>query len=190
MSALILLRHSLPETVPSVHPREWTLSEEGRRRCAALADLLAAYRPDVVVSSVETKAVETAELVAARLGVAIERAEGLHEHERGSEWLGRERFEQTIRELFERPAAPVFGTETALEARGRFAAALNRVLERRPGAVAAVTHGTVASLFVAGCERQDGAAAFALWRRLGLPSFLVLERPGLELREVVERIEG
>jgi broad specificity phosphatase PhoE len=51
--------------------------------------------------------------------------------------------------------------------------------------VMAFTHGTVLTLFVA---RVTGLEPFALWKRLGLPSFVVLSLPQLELVRVVEKL--
>jgi broad specificity phosphatase PhoE len=48
-----------------------------------------------------------------------------------------------------------------------------------------LTHGTVLSLFV---SRATGMEPFALWNRLGLPSFVVLRFPQLELVSVVEKL--
>ena len=49
-----------------------------------------------------------------------------------------------------------------------------------------MAHGTEISLYVAA---KTGNSAADLWRRLGLPSFVVLDRPGLDLVRVVERVE-
>ncbi len=69
----------------------------------------------------------------------------------------------------------VFGHETANQARARFACAVGRVLARFPAhKVVIVAHVKVVSLFVVEVTAQ---VAFARWRRLGLPSFVVLGRP-------------
>ena len=81
-SHLILVRHSLPEIDFVVSSHEWHLSAEGRRRCERLADALTNYDPVAIVSSEEPKAVETAEIVAARFGVRVEVEPDLHEHDR------------------------------------------------------------------------------------------------------------
>jgi hypothetical protein len=73
-----------------------------------------------------------------------------------------------------------------LLAHRRFASALNAILEDNKGTVLVVSHGTVISLFV---SRATGIDGFSLWRRLGLPSFVVLSLPGLRLKEVVEQVE-
>jgi broad specificity phosphatase PhoE len=47
------------------------------------------------------------------------------------------------------------------------------------------THGTVLSLYVA---RATGLEPFTLWKRLGLPSFIVLTFPQFKLISVVEQL--
>jgi broad specificity phosphatase PhoE len=70
------------------------------------------------------------------------------------------------------------------DARHRFAAALDRIASDRQGDdLVVVSHGTVITAHVA---RRAGLDAFALWRRLGLPSYVVLSLPEGELLEVVE----
>jgi len=184
---LILIKHSLPEMVPGLPANRWHLAEAGRLRCKALAEQVAPYRPDVIVASTEPKAAETAELLAGALQKPWHVAAGLHEHERGDVgWIDREHFEAQVAEFFKRPGALVFGSETADQAHERFAAAIAAVTAQYPArSLAVVTHGTVISLFVA---RSAGVEPFPLWSRLGLPSFVVLSLPKLELVSVVEHV--
>ena len=79
---LILVKQSLPIILESVPARQWTLSEEGRERALELAGKLVNYQPEIVVSSVEPKARETAEARAENLGLEFRLFEGLHEHDR------------------------------------------------------------------------------------------------------------
>jgi len=68
---LILVKHALPEIIPTLPANQWHLSEVGRAQCALLADQLAIYAPSALVSSSEPKALETAHLAAdarARIG--------------------------------------------------------------------------------------------------------------------------
>lgn len=53
----------------------------------------------------------------------------------------------------------------------------------RDGDLAIIAHGTVIALFVAQRATVD---PFDLWRRLGLPSLIVLSLPNCELLEIVE----
>lgn len=185
MRRLVLVRHSLPQMAPGLPASLWALSEEGRHRCRPLAEALAAFQPDVIVSSREAKAVETGRLVAERLGKPFETADGLHEHERSNvSFAGRERFEAAVAEFFARPDELVFGDETAQQALGRFSQAIYAVIARQQ-TIAVVTHGTVMTLFVA---HVAGVEPFSFWCGLGLPAFVVLSWPGFELLNVTNSI--
>lgn len=189
MPALVLVKHSLPTIDPSAPSREWRLSDEGRVRSRTLAEQLVQYDLDAVISSDEPKAMETASISARRLNVPVEIVEGLHEHERSNVgFLEQDHFEQSISCLFSQPAELVFGEETADAAYDRFSKAVHGLSDRFPQAnVALVTHGTVLSLFV---SRVSALEPFATWKRLGLPSFIVLSRPGFGLVETCWRVEG
>lgn len=186
---LILVKHSLPQIEPAVPAREWQLSDEGRNRCAALAQQLAAYRPASIVSSHEPKAAETAALLAAGLHTRARSADDLHEHDRyAAGWLGTPaRFNAAVEAFFAHPSELRFGSETADQAHARFAAAVAREVAAADGNVIIVAHGTVIALFVARCT---GAAPFPLWQRLGLPSYVVLALPAHNLVAVGEAISA
>lgn len=188
MPKLILVRHSCPEIVSDVPANQWRLSNEGQHRCKPLADRLVAYQPDVLVASSEPKALETAQIVADLLGRSVSTAEGLHEHVRTNVgFLDLEQFEASVADFFENPKRLVLGRETADQAHDRFAGAIAGVVEKYPDEnVAVFTHGTVMTLFV---SRAAGLEPFPFWKRLGLPSFVVLSVPDLELLETVEHVE-
>ncbi len=186
---LILVRHSQSRQDPARPASQWGLTDEGRRRCEALAARLAGLAPDLIVTSAERKAAETGALIAMRLGIAHELAAGLHEHARERVgWLAPEAFEQSIAALFELPDELVLGEETANQACARFSDAVQSVLGRHPQqTIAIVAHGTVITLFVAA---HAHIAPIPFWKRLGMPAFAVLSLPDLKLLEVVERIEN
>ncbi len=188
MRRLLLIKHSAPEIVPSQPARLWTLSATGRARCPVLARHLGAYAPATIISSTEPKAAETAQLIAEVLGSSWYCMEGLHEHDRSNApFLGTAEFEMTIARFFAEPGTLVFGGETADAACERFSRAIMEVLRRHPqGDLAVVAHGTVITLFVA---RTNGIDAFDFWRRLGLPSYVVLSLPDLSIVRITERIE-
>jgi len=185
---LILIRHSQSQPEPERPASQWPLTAEGRRRCVPLAERLAAYAPDAIVTSHERKASETGSLVAARLGLQVAVADELHEHQREHVgWLPDPAFEQAVAAFFARPDELVFGEETASQAGARFEAAVRSVIEAHPGqTVALVTHGTVMTLFVAA---HAGLAALPFWKSLGMPAIVAVALPDLELLEVIERIE-
>ena len=188
VSKLILIKHAAPEVVPGVSAEQWHLSERGRASCAALAEALRAHQPNVIISSEEPKAQETAELVAQQLGVPWATAAGLHEHDRrGVPHMRSSEFISHVELMFRKRGERVLGHESADEALRRFRDALRDVLARHPDeTVAVVSHGTVVALYVA--EHTKDHSAFELWRKLGLPSFVVLSRPELKVESLVERI--
>jgi broad specificity phosphatase PhoE len=82
MAKLLLVKHAPPEIAPQVVSHRWVLSEEGRHRCAWLAEELNAQGITRLYSSLEPKALETAAIVAVRLGLALEPRSNLHESDR------------------------------------------------------------------------------------------------------------
>lgn len=170
---LILVKHSLPEIKETLPAREWRLSQEGRSRAQRLALKLGPYQPDVIVSSVEPKAVETAEIIARQLKLGFQLVEGLHEHNRDqTPYLSSDQFEMAVHQLFLHPDSLVFGSETANEAHLRFSRAVQTISNSHQHKTAVVvSHGTVIALFV---SRLMATPGFLLWKELGLPAFVVL----------------
>jgi broad specificity phosphatase PhoE len=171
---LILVKHSLPEIVESLPAREWKLSEIGKERAQRLVDQLQGYQPEVIISSVEPKAIQTAEIIAEKLGLPVYVVEGLHEHERSNvPFLPKDELQKAVKEFFSKPTELVFGDETAEQSYERFDQTVRSVLNYHHGkTVVLVAHGTVISLFV---SRLTEIHDFSLWSELGLPSFVVID---------------
>ena len=187
MRRLVLVRHSKPEIEPDKPAAFWRLDEVGRRRCDLLADRLRCFTPDVVWSSREPKAVDTAEIVAAAFGVPVQTADGLEEHHRrGVPYFPTTgEFESAVEQFFSSPDLLVLGEETASQALTRFSAAIDGVIDAGQTDTVVVTHGTVMTLYttsVAGVRPMD------FWRRLGLPSFVVLALPDMRIQSIVESV--
>jgi broad specificity phosphatase PhoE len=184
---LVLIKHSLPEIIPNVPASEWKLSETGRIRCKALAEKIVPYSPDMVISSVEPKAVETAQIIAKHISKTFHTFEGLHEHNRtGVDFVSKEQLEASVNAFFKFPEKLVFGNETALQAHERFSKAITSLEnEYQNQNLAVVAHGTVITLFVA---KAVGLEPFSFWKKLSLPSFVVFSLPQLELVRIVESV--
>lgn len=188
---LILAKHAAPQLVPGQSAHTWTLSARGRAQACALGARLVPYRPTRLLSSAEPKARETAELMSAFLpGLHVEALEALGEHRRaGVGWIETpEAFRATVAGVFAAPERVVWGEESADAAHARFDRGLTEALKQRDDAcVVAVAHGTVIALWAA---RAAGLSdPYALWARLGLPSFVVLELGGARA-SVVEVVEA
>ncbi len=122
------------------------LNETGRRQARELAKRLAGERLDAVYSSPLRRARETADIVAERLGLAVEVDEGLCEVDVGS-WSGltraeiEERFPEAFRRWIDHGPGWEDG-ESYEEMAVRVVAALGRISRRhRGGRVLMVTHG-------------------------------------------------
>lgn len=171
---LILVKHSAPQVEEDRPANTWKLSGEGQLRAHRLAEQLESFEPEVLVSSAEPKAKETANIVASHLQLDVHILPDLHEHDRSNvPYLSHDVFQISIRDFFQQPDELVFGRETANQTHARFYRTAHSVLnDHRNKTVVIVTHGTVISLFV---SRLTGSSDLELWNKLGLPSFVAMD---------------
>jgi broad specificity phosphatase PhoE len=171
---LILIKHSVPEIEQDQPANTWRLSNEGQRRAQRLAEELLSFEPEVILSSDEPKARQTADILSHHLQLDMQTLPDLREHDRSNvPFLSHAAFQTSIRDFFQRPDELVFGRETADQAYRRFYRAVHSILiEYRNKTVIVVTHGTVISLFV---SRLTGSSDIELWNQLGLPSFVAMD---------------
>ena len=172
-AALILVRHAAPTVDETTPPPTWRLSAAGREAALALAERLAPFAPAAALASPEPKALETAQIIAGRLGLEVTPDRGFAEHHRPALPFGsREAFGARMASVFAHPGQPFFGGESADAAHHRFTAALDRH-PMRPLLVA--SHGTVLTLYL---SRRLALDPFALWKSLALPEAFVLDADG------------
>ena len=141
-----------------------SLNESGRRQAEALADALAGESFAAAYSSPLRRALETAEIVAARLGIPFEPRDGLMEVDVGS-WSGLTtvEVEQLFPDAFRRWAETRTGGwtdgETYDELGVRVMAELLDLAERHPGeTLLAITHGGPIRSVVASVAGQSSAS--------------------------------
>lgn len=150
MSADIVryLTHPQVQIDPDVPVPQWGLSAIGRARTEALANANWLANTAQIVSSAERKAIETAEIIAAKLGIMIEIREAMHENDRSATgFLKPAEFEQVADQFFAEPHLSVRGWERAIDAQARIVREAEAVLGRnRPGDVLFVGHGAVGTL--------------------------------------------
>ncbi len=186
MRRLVLVKHSMPDIEPGKPPSTWRLGNVGRRRAKVLATKLSFLSPELTWSSREPKAVETAGIVARTFDVPVRLADGLEEHHRDDvPYLPKHEFDRAVETFFNRPDELVFGSETAEQACNRFTTSIESVIETGQKDIVVVTHGTVISLFAASVAKVH---SMSLWRRLGLPSYLVPTLPSMEIHETVNSV--
>lgn len=190
MPNLILVRHSISRQQPKVSSHEWELTDEGRARCKILAERLKKYQPEIIVTSPEPKAHQTATAIAAALELPLETEADLQEHRRATAtyFANEAEFRAKIHELLSKPDELIYGDETGTAAYERFRSAIESALVSYPSKnVAAVTHGTVMSLFVAQVAKID---PINFWQNLGMPAYVVLSLPDYQIVEIENSIES
>lgn len=181
MSELVLVRHAPPRIDAALPAWEWRLREGAELGILSLASRLEPLGVDLVLASLEPKAVATGRELARHLGLPFTSAPRLHEHERGNlPVLDAGTWRDTQRRLFRHPDVLVYGRETANEARERFRRGLEAAMSASRGKrPAVVAHGTVMSLLVA---ERNGLDPFELWSSLAMPEAWLLRWPELTLQ--------
>ena len=133
---------------PDTPVTEWSLSVEGKRRIDALSKSGALIGTTLIVSSAETKAIETAKPIAKTLGCQLEVREKMHENDRSATgFLQPVEFEKVADQFFAHPEKSVRGWETAQAAQNRIVAEVRECLSHHTsGDVLFVGHGGVGTL--------------------------------------------
>ncbi len=126
----------------------WSLNEVGRARVAALAASGALAGTKHVISSAETKAVETATPLAAALGCAVILRDRMHENDRSATgFLPPEEFEAVADQFFANPDDSARGWEPAADAQRRIVSEAEACLRAHPtDDILFVAHGAVGTL--------------------------------------------
>lgn len=152
MRTLRYVSHPEVAIDPDVPVPEWSLSAAGRSRALVGATRAWAADIDRIVSSPETKAIETAEILAAPHDLDIEVRDGTGEIDRSSTgFVTHDHHEQLADLLFAHPHESAEGWERAVDATARMVRHLDDVLgANTAGHVVIVGHGGVGTLLM--CE--------------------------------------
>jgi len=165
-NTLYLVRHA--ETRRTALPAEtWPLSEQGFQQVRKLAELPFWSEVDLICTSLEPKALQTAQIVAERHSLPIEPAFDLRELRRTGDRVAD--YEAAVREVLENPTTCFHGWEPAGEAQTRIVTAIERLLMLYEGeTLAVVSHGLVLTLYLA--YLTDTAPTLDLWHSLPFAS--------------------
>ncbi len=143
------LTHPQVRIDPGTDVRRWSLNAQGHARVAALVAEPGALRATRrVISSDETKAVETAAPLARALGVDLEIRPLMHENDRSATgFLPPDEFERVADAFFANPHISIRGWERAIDAQARIVAEVNACLAAPcNGDLLIVGHGAVGTL--------------------------------------------
>ncbi len=149
MTWCVYLTHPEVNIDPRVPVPEWGLSDRGRERAAKAAFLPFARDLKQIISSSEVKAVETAQVLAGRLGIFHRELRFLHENDRSATgYLPADEFEKTADAFFASPAESIRGWERAIDAQDRVVNGIKSALRHIPDEhpVLFAGHGAVGTL--------------------------------------------
>jgi broad specificity phosphatase PhoE len=142
------LSHPQVRIDPDKDIQKWSLNDLGSRRVDALAQSNGLKGTGVVISSAETKAIETAQPLADALNCDLQIRELMHENDRSATgFLPPEEFEMVAEQFFANPEISVRGWETAVAAQQRIYGEVLECLEHHAGHdILFVGHGGVGTL--------------------------------------------
>ena len=142
------LSHPQVQIDPDKGIMDWSLSDVGRRRVTSLANSCALKGTSVVISSAETKAIETARPLAKALSGNLHIREMMHENDRSSTgFLPPKEFETVADQFFAYPNVSIRGWETAAAAQSRIVEEIDICLcTHKCGDILFVGHGAVGTL--------------------------------------------
>jgi broad specificity phosphatase PhoE len=125
----VYLTHPQVQIDPAVPVPRWGLSDLGRQRTRHVAEALWIRRVGRILSSDETKAIETAEILAGAAGCRPEIVEGMGENDRSATgFLPPPEFEKAAGWFFAHPEESFHGWERAIDAQARIVAAVEKAL--------------------------------------------------------------
>jgi len=127
----------------------WGLTDEGRNRVAAVSTRPWLTSVERLVASDETKALETAAIIATATGLTIEVRGDLRENDRSSTgFVPPPRFEQLADAFFAEPDTSVEGWETSRDAQARVVNATSDLIAGSGGDIVVCGHGGVGTLLL------------------------------------------
>ncbi|MGJ8528672.1 histidine phosphatase family protein [Maritalea sp.] len=148
MSHTLYLSH--PEVVidPTIPTPRWGLSEVGRKRLQTGVDRGIFDHVEMIISSSEQKAIDSAMIIDHRIGVGFVQDPQCDENERSAlGFVPPEQFEKVADQFFAEPDKSAYGWETARNAQQRVVDAVREHLRRHKDKnVLFVGHGAVGTL--------------------------------------------
>jgi len=148
MTVFRYLSHPQVQIDPAVPVPQWGLSDVGRARTRAIANAKSLQLTTQIISSAETKAVETASIISSAMSVPITIVEATHENDRSATgYLKGEAFEHAADQFFAHPQQSYLGWERAVDAQARILRETQSILESwQAGDILMVGHGGVGTL--------------------------------------------
>lgn len=172
----VLIRHSKTDRNPVVPILQWGLSDSGIKLAQELSHNEIIKNLDVVYASFQTKALETAVLIAKPNAIAIKADDRLTEVTSftGPFEKDFDKYTQNVHDYYEGTIDRISGGETKAEAVARFTAALEDIAHKEADKehVGIITHGNILTLFTAQYREVD---CYALHTQIKQPDVAVFD---------------
>ena len=170
----VLIRHSKTRATPDIPITLWNLTEEGTQKAKILATNLIIKDLDIIYSSLQTKALETALILAKPNKIPIKTNTDLTEITSFTrEFLG-DSYKQAVSDFYSGKISRIAHGETISEALSRFEDALNEIAESESTNenIGIVSHGNILSFF---SERYSDKPAIFYHDNIQMPDFAVFD---------------
>ncbi|MFX0044435.1 MAG: histidine phosphatase family protein [Candidatus Hermodarchaeota archaeon] len=166
-----LLRHAETKLDPGVPADRWHISEVGAGSAQVLASSGVFDNVDMIVTSAEDKAYETALPIAKRIDADITRNSSFNELNRGTgPFTSHEEYLERVHSALSVPESSICGWETAANALRRFEQGIHNIeSETAARSLLLVSHGLVLSLYFAHLLGTE--EVYKRWRRLDFCSW-------------------
>ena len=167
-NALIFLRHAETKKDSKIPIKQWRLTFEGKENVQNLTSTGIFDTVDIIISSQEIKAYQSALPLAKRLNKKVHRIKGLGEINReGGGVMSKEDYDTTKEKIFTDLDFRVHGWETARHALHRFKKAVEKINRTHKGKKILISsHGTVMTLYFAFLSK-DMKNLMKRWKSLG-----------------------
>jgi broad specificity phosphatase PhoE len=148
MAIFRYLSHPHVKIDPDVPVPQWGLSELGRQRSVNIRNAASLQNTKCIISSAETKAIETAAIIAEGLGLKYLVRSASHENDRSATgYLHGVEFENAVGQFFTHPTKNFRGWESAFDAQARIVSeALHVIASWQSNDILMVGHGGVGTL--------------------------------------------
>ncbi len=151
---LTLIRHSKTSPTADIPIPLWGLSKEGVKLAKKLSENKTIKEIEVIYSSLQTKALETALLLAKPNAIPIKTNPCLTEISSFTiKFFGSRKYEENVKNFYAGKSKRIAGGETHQEALERFSRAINKIInkEKNRGVknIGIVSHGNILSFFSA-----------------------------------------
>lgn len=155
----ILIRHSKTKFDPNIPIPLWYLTDEGKEKALELFSSNNFPKTDLVYSSLQTKAIETAVILSKQQTIPVKTDENLTEISSFTNEVFTTGYEELVNDYYQGRIERLSGGETILEALERFEKTLNKIsdIENDKENIAIVTHGNILAFLTSKYDKRKTA---------------------------------